>query len=175
MARPGRIGCVWCGKPSPRKAPKNGPFNATSKRRASRSDQLSTGASSQSQGAVARAPVSPEAWSCSLTILRDAAAEFPMRAAWRDVRDIAKLRGSDWPSFSTSYRRWSALPTSQRWAARYGHEETAKRPTQPALRDKTTLRALENASLDGRSRDFWTHDGDGRPYRPTMLALVDAA
>lgn len=110
-----------------------------------------------------------------MTIVRDASPDFPLRQAWRDVRDIAKLRGWDWPSYVTVNRRWNALPPSQQMVARHGKDEAAKRLTQPALRDKTTITALERVSLDGRTQDYWAHDGDGKAYRPTMLMLVDVA
>ena len=45
----------------------------------------------------------------------------------------------------------------------------------PALRGKTTIGPLEWVSLDGRTKDFWAHNGDGKPRRYTFLALVDCA
>lgn len=45
----------------------------------------------------------------------------------------------------------------------------------PIQRDKTTLESLQIVSLDGRTLDFWTDFGDGKPVRPVMLALVDTA
>lgn len=50
-----------------------------------------------------------------------------------------------------------------------------KRLTLPIRRDKTTIRALEWVSLDGRTQDFWVDFGDGNLVRPVMLALVDVA
>ncbi len=58
---------------------------------------------------------------------------------------------------------------------RYGRDVAHKRLSQPALRDKTTIRALDYVSLDGRTLDFWTVMSDGRAVRLTMLALVDVA
>ena len=43
----------------------------------------------------------------------------------------------------------------------------------PALRDKTTIKPLEWVSLDGRTKDFRAHGGDGKARRYTFLALVD--
>ena len=122
-----------------------------------------------------RAEMSEEAWRFFLTTLRDAGASFPLKAAWRDVRDVAEARGWAWPSYATVHRRWEALPEAQRLAARHGREEAARRLAQPALRDKTTLAPLEIVSLDGRTLDFWAALPDGAVRRPTMLALVDVA
>ena len=123
----------------------------------------------------ARAEISEEAWRFFLTTLRDAGPSFPLKAAWRDVRDVAEARGWAWPSYATVHRRWEALPEAQRLAARHGREEAARRLAQPALRDKTTLAPLEIVSLDGRTLDFWAALPDGAVRRPTMLALVDVA
>lgn len=123
----------------------------------------------------ATAPMADAAWSFFLTIIRDAAPDFPIRQAWRDVRDVAKKTGWDWPPYVTVNRRWNALPAAQKLAARQGGSETAKQLAQPVHRDKTTIAPLEWVSLDGRTLDFWTDTGDGRPVRLTMLALVDVA
>jgi len=122
-----------------------------------------------------RSDVDDNAWSLFMTIIRDAAPTFPLKQAWRDVRDIAASKGWAWPSYLTAYRRWAALPVAQQRAARYGKTETAKTLTQPVLRDKTTLRVLECVSLDGRTQDYWTDMGDGKPVRLTMIALIDVA
>jgi putative transposase len=122
-----------------------------------------------------KAATDDKAWSLFMTIVRDAAPTFPLVQAWRDVRDIAKAQGLKWPSYSTVFRRWTALPMAQQLAARYGKTETVKRLTQPALRDKTTLRVLECVSLDGRTQDYWTDIGDGKAVRLTMIALIDVA
>lgn len=45
----------------------------------------------------------------------------------------------------------------------------------PAMRDKTSISPLEWVSLDGRTKDFWAHSGDGKARRYTFLALVDCA
>ncbi len=121
------------------------------------------------------APVSDAAWSFFMTIIRDAAPEFPIIQAWRDVRDIAAKNAWDWPPYVTIIRRWNALPEAQKLAARHGIDATAKRLAQPVHRDKTTIAPLEWVSLDGRTLDFWTDMGDGTPKRLTMLALVDVA
>lgn len=128
----------------------------------------------QTSGAP-RSEVDDNAWSLFMTIIRDAAPTFPLKQAWRDVRDIAASKGWAWPSYTTAYRRWAALPVAQQRAARYGKAETAKTLTQPVLRDKTTLRVLECVSLDGRTQDYWTDMGDGKPVRLTMIALIDVA
>jgi len=39
------------------------------------------------------APMSPEAWAFFMTTIRDAGPQFPLRQAWRDVRDVARKRG----------------------------------------------------------------------------------
>ena len=122
-----------------------------------------------------KAEVTDDAWRTFMTIIRDAGPDFPLSQAWRDVRDIAVTRGWDWPTYMTVTRRWNALSDAQRMAARYGHKDTAKSLAQPHYRDKTTISALEWVSLDGRTLDFWTDMGDGRPVRLTMLALVDVA
>lgn len=119
--------------------------------------------------------VTDKAWSMFMTTIRDAAPTFPLRQAWRDVHDVAQLEGWSWPSFSTIWRRWSALPEAQRLAAQHGEGFAAKRLAQPALRDKTTILPLEYVSLDGRLQDYWTDMGDGKPVRLTMIALVDVA
>jgi len=124
---------------------------------------------------AARAVISDKAWSLFLTILRDAAPDFPLIQAWRDVRDLAPANEWKWPTYVTVNRRWNALPEAQRLAVRYGRDVAHKRLSQPALRDKTTIRALDYVSLDGRTLDFWTVMSDGRAVRLTMLALVDVA
>lgn len=58
---------------------------------------------------------------------------------------------------------------------RVGHSEAVKRLAMPALRDKTTIGPMEWVSLDGRTKGFWAHNGDGKPRRYTFLALVDCA
>lgn len=127
------------------------------------------------KGGGSRADTSRDAWRCFVTILRDANDTFPLRQAWRDVRDIAKACGWDWPSFPTIYRRWNALTPTEQMTVRNGREKAAKALTQSALRDKTTIRPLEWVSMDGRTQDFWADFGDGRAVRPVMLALVDVA
>lgn len=123
----------------------------------------------------APAAIPDQAWSLFLTILRDAGPDFPIAQAWRDVRDVAKLKRWDWPKYVTINRRWNALPDAQRLAVRYGRDATQKALAQPVHRDKTTIGALEWVSLDGRTKDFWVDMGDGRALRMTMLALVDVA
>lgn len=119
--------------------------------------------------------ITDDTWRTFMTIIRDTGPDFPIRQAWRDVRDIAKVKGWEWPHYVTVNRRWRALPEAQRLAARYGRDTTLKRLSQPTHRDKTTVGALELVSLDGRRLDFWTDTGDGHPVRLTMLALVDVA
>lgn len=83
--------------------------------------------------------------------------------------------GWHWPSWPTVFRAFKKLPLSQRLHARIGQEEAFKRLAQPALRDKTTILPLEWVSLDGQTKDFWAHHGDGKPRRYTFLPLVDCA
>lgn len=123
----------------------------------------------------AKAEISDDAWALFMTIVRDAAPQFPLKQAWRDVRDSAVHRGWHWARYRTVMRRWEALPESQRLAARLGRAEAISQLTMPAKRDKTTIRPLEWVSLDGRTQDFWVDFGDGKPVRPVMLALVDVA
>ena len=91
------------------------------------------------------------------------------------MRDIAQVKGWQWPAYATINRRWNALPDAQRLAVRYGRAAAKKALAQPMHRDKTTIGALEWVSLDGRTLDFWTLTDDGRAVRMTMLALVDVA
>ncbi|OIQ78035.1 Mu DNA binding, I gamma subdomain [mine drainage metagenome] len=121
------------------------------------------------------AQVSEAAWSFFMTTIRDAGEQFPLKQAYRDVRDVAKAKGWNWPSWPTVFRRWKGLPLAQQLHARMGHAEAVKRLAQPAMRDKTTILPLEWVSLDGRTKDFWAHNGDGKPRRYTFLALVDCA
>jgi putative transposase len=119
--------------------------------------------------------VSAEAWAYFLTTIRDAGPEFPLIQAWRDVRDVGAKRGWAWPSYPTITRRWNALDEGERVTLRHGAEAAAKRLAAPAMRDKTSLGALEEVSLDGRTLDVFSDFGDGRAVRPTMLVLVDVA
>lgn len=121
------------------------------------------------------AEISGEAWAFFMTTISRAAPWFPLAQAWRDVRDLAKARGWQWPSCRTVMRRWDALPDAQKLVARHGREEAVAALTMPITRDKTTLKSLQVVSLDGRTLDFWADVGDGKPVRPVMLALVDAA
>ncbi len=121
------------------------------------------------------AEFSAEAWAYFLTTIRDAGPHFPLKQAWRDVRDVAARRGWAWPKYITVWRRWDAMPEAEKLAARHGTEEAIKRLAQPIRRDKTTIRSLEWVSLDGRTQDFWVDFGDGKPVRPVMLALIDVA
>jgi len=127
------------------------------------------------KGTKEGAPMSSEAWAYFMTTIRDAGPQFPLRQAWRDVRDVARKRGWAWPSFPTVWRRWNALPVAVQLPARVGRDEAVKQLAQPALRDKTTIAPLEWVSLDGRTLDFWVDFGDGRAVRPVMIALVDVA
>lgn len=122
-----------------------------------------------------RAEFSEDAWRFFMTMIRDAAPEWPLMEAWRRVEDAGKISGWDVPSFPTFYRRWNELSEAQRMHARLGRDETAKRLTIPARRDKTSILPLEWVSLDGRQQDYWVDWGDGKAVRPVMLILVDAA
>lgn len=122
-----------------------------------------------------QAEISEQAWAYFMTTIRDAAPWFPIKQAWRDVRDVARKRGWAWPKYVTVWRRWDALPEAQKLAARQGREEAVKALNMPVQRDKTTLAPLQIASLDGRTLDFWVDFGDGKAVRPVMIALVDVA
>ena len=91
------------------------------------------------------------------------------------MRDVAPAKGWDWPSYPTAHRRSESLTEVHRRSLRHGGEEAVRTPTQPVRRDKTTLGALAEVSLDGRTLDLWADFGDGRRVRPTMLVLVDVA
>lgn len=121
------------------------------------------------------AEISEEAWAFFMTTLRDAGPQFPIKQAWRDVRDVARRNGWNWPKYLTVWRRWNELPEAQKVVARYGREAAVKGLAMPVRRDKTTIKPLEWVSLDGRTQDFWVDFGDGKPVRPVMLALIDVA
>lgn len=122
-----------------------------------------------------RAEMSEKAWRFFMTTIRDAAPDFPLKAAWRDTRDTGRSWGWSVPSYPTFYRRWEALNEAERLHARYGRGAAHSRLVQPAHRDKSTLSPLAWVSLDGRVQDFWVDFGDGKPVRPIMLALIDVA
>lgn len=133
---------------------------------------LAPGYARKGAGAV---EISEEAWAFFMTTIRDAGPQFPLKQAWRDVRDVANKYGWQWATYQTVWRRWDALPEVQKLVARFGREEAVNRLAMPIRRDKTTLKSLEVVSLDGRTQDFWVDFGDGKPVRPVMLALVDTA
>lgn len=122
-----------------------------------------------------RREITPKAWQFFMTLIAGAGPEWPLVSAWRDVRDVAQLEGWYWPSYITVWRRWQELPEAQRQEARHGTAAAVKTLSMPALRDKTSISALEWVSLDGRTQDFWVDAGDGRAIRPIMLALIDVA
>jgi len=126
-------------------------------------------------GAKGRADMSKDGWRFFMTVIRNAAPEFPLTAAWRDTRDVGQVKGWAVPSYPTFYRRWNALSVAEQHTARHGREATVKRITIPTVRDKTSISPLEWVSLDGRTQDFWVDFGDGRAVRPVMLALIDVA
>lgn len=119
--------------------------------------------------------MSPEAWSYFLTVLNKSGEDYPVRSAWKDVRDLAPKEGWRWPSRSTVFRRWDALTVVEQLTIRVGPEEAARRLAQPAMRDLTSILPLEWVSLDGRTQDFWAMAEDGKVRRYTFLALVDCA
>jgi putative transposase len=127
------------------------------------------------KGGAPRTDMSDDAWAYFLTTIRDAGPQFPLLQAWRDVRDVAKVRGWAWPKAVTVYRRWNDLPEAERLVARLGRDAAIGKLSMPIERDKTTISALDWVSLDGRTLDFWVDFGDGKPVRPVMLALVDVA
>lgn len=126
-------------------------------------------------GTKGRADITPDAWRFFMTVIRNAAPDFPLVQAWRDTRDVGKQLGWAVPSYPTFYRRWNALSVAERHVARHGREATVKRIAIPASRDKTSILPLEWVSLDGRTQDFWVDFGDGRAVRPVMMALIDVA
>lgn len=128
-----------------------------------------------SRGGRPATKVSDEAWAYFLTTIRDAGPQFPLKQAWRDVRNVARKQGWEWPTYRTVIRRWEALPEAQKLVARFGREDAINRLTMPIKRAKTSIRPLEWVSLDGRTLDFWADFGDGKAVRPVMLALVDVA
>lgn len=127
------------------------------------------------RGGLRKTELPGEAWSYFLTALRDGGEHYPLRSAWRDVRDLAVVQGWHWPSFPTVFRRWDGLSKAEQLTVRLGREEAARRLAQPAMRDKTSILPLEWVSLDGRTKDFWATGEDGRCRRYTFLALVDCA
>ncbi|RNI15631.1 transposase domain-containing protein [Paracoccus pantotrophus] len=128
-----------------------------------------------SRGGRPQDKISVEAWAFFMTTIRDAGPQFPLKQAWRDVRDVARKRGWQWPAYRTVLRRWDDLPEAQKLVARFGRDEATSRLTMPIKRAKTSIQSLEWVSLDGRTQDFWVDFGDGKPVRPVMLALVDTA
>lgn len=128
-----------------------------------------------SRGGRPQDKVSAEAWSFFMTTIRDAGPQFPFKQAWRDVRDVARKRGWQWPAYRTVLRRWDDLLEAQKLVARFGRDEATSRLTMPNKRARTSIQSLEWVSLDGRTQDFWVDFGDGKPVRPVMLELVDTA
>ena len=76
--------------------------------------------------------MSGEAWSYFLTALNKAAEDYPLRSAWKDVRDLAPEKGWRWPSRSTVFRRWNALTLVEQLTIRVGAEEAARRLARPS-------------------------------------------
>ncbi len=74
-----------------------------------------------------RAEMSEDAWRFFMTLIRDAAPEWPLKSAWRDTRDAGSVIGWDVPSYSTIYRRWADLDEAQRVEARLGYEAARAR------------------------------------------------
>lgn len=122
-----------------------------------------------------RAEVSDDAWRFFMTMIRDAAPDWPLKEAWRRVRGAGRETGWAVPSYPTFYRRWAELDEAQRLEARLGKADAVKRLSLPAMRDKTSLMALEEVSLDGRTQDFWGRWENGSVSRPVILMLVDVA
>lgn len=127
------------------------------------------------KGGAPKAKMTEDAWRLFLSIIEGAAPDFPLKSAWRDVRDLSKAEGWDWPAYITTYRRWRNLTEAQRLVLRHGEAEATKRLTQPVRRDKTSIKPLEVVSLDGRVQDYWVTMPDGKVQRPVMLTLVDVA
>ena len=122
------------------------------------------------QGSKRTADMSPEAWGYFMTTLRDAGEGFPLIQAWRDVRDVAIKRGWQWPSRVTVWRHWEALQPAQQHHAKRGRAETIKALAQPAMRDKTTINALEWVSL-ARIFSFGGHWISGWILAPIRTAV----
>ncbi|MDP5308156.1 transposase domain-containing protein [Paracoccus spongiarum] len=127
------------------------------------------------RGGRPKAEISPEAWSFFMTAIKKAAPTWPLRSAWKDVRDLAESQGWAWPPYKTVLRRWDALSEAQKRAARFGRDNAVSSLNMPVKRDLTSIRPLEWVSLDGRTLGFWVDFGDGKPVRPVMIALVDSA
>jgi putative transposase len=119
-----------------------------------------------------RAPCTDQAWAAFLAIIRDSHASYPLLHAWRDARDIAAGEGWDWPGYEVVLRRWRGLPKARREELRFGRELVLK-GTIPVNRDRTTLRPMDQLSLDGRKVDNWVRFPDGIVCRPVMIVLCD--
>lgn len=126
-------------------------------------------------GRTVEAEMSQDAWSFFLKTIHDAYKDFPIIQAWRDTRDVALKQQWHWPAYETVNRRWKALPYAERLTARVGQKEAERRLSQPVLRDKTSIGALEWVSLDGRTLDFFIEGPNRKPQRPTLVALIDVA
>ena len=82
------------------------------------------------------AEISDEAWSFFMTTLRDAGPQFPLKQAWRDVRDVARKRGCGRKPSATPLAicamvcgvGWPGL--AGRSIRRQAHQ-TASRPARP--------------------------------------------
>ncbi|WP_176445325.1 DNA-binding domain-containing protein [Maliponia aquimaris] len=103
------------------------------------------------------AEFSEEAWRFFLTMIRDAAPDWPLKEAWRRVRDAGRVTGWSVPSYATFFRRWKELSEAQRMHARHGRDETAKRLSIPAQRDRRRSCRLSWFPWTGaRSISGWT-------------------
>lgn len=124
-------------------------------------------------GRTVEAEMSREAWDFFLKTIHDAYKDFPIIQAWRDTRDVARKQGWRWPTYETVNRRWKALTYADRLTARVGREEAVKRLSQPVLRDKTSLGAMEWVSMDGRTLDLFVQLPDGKTKRRLTVIILE--
>ncbi len=75
-----------------------------------------------------RAEFSEDAWRFFMTMIRDAAPDWPLSEAWRRVDDAGKMLGWAVPSYQTFYRRWNELSEAKRSGCMRAMERT-RRPS----------------------------------------------
>lgn len=57
------------------------------------------------RGGRPQSKISDQAWAFFMTTIRDAGPQFPLKQAWRDVRDAARRHRWEWPPYRTVMRR----------------------------------------------------------------------